>query len=330
MTPSSARLIVAAVLLCLLSRDAHAQPAGARSHAFRGRVVSVNPAAGTLSVANENIQGWMAPMTMGYKTDPVEILKTLTVGETITATVYDGDFTTLYGIKVVPGSTSAELPDIVYACPTPTEASYAADKPGTCPISGAALVATRLVTAYSCLKNEVVTREQPGTCPTDRSELVPITVALYFTCGNEPAVRELNPGTCSDGTARVKTFVRRPHGDHNPRHGGGFVFMAVDQWHHLEGIVVRPGTFRLYLYDDMARPLAASNLSGRVALADGNGQEVGPSVPLLFGQSPDHSTLDARVLSPAFPLNLKVFIRFKPNDREQVFDFTFKDYSKEQ
>jgi len=217
-------------------------------------------------------------------------------------------------VKVAAASAGSDLPEIVYACPTPTEASYASDKPAKCPVSGAALVATRLVTAYSCLKNEVVIREQPGVCPTDRSELVPITVALYFTCKNDPSVRELNAGTCSDGSARVKTFVRRPHGDHNPRHGGGFVFMAVDQWHHLEGTLVRPATFRLYLYDDMARPLAASNLSGRVAIADSNGQEVGPSVPLVFGQSADHSTLEARLPAPSFPLNLKVFMRFKPND----------------
>jgi hypothetical protein len=186
-------------------------------------------------------------------------------------------------------------------------------------------VAARLVTAYSCLKTQVVIREAPGICPTDRSELVPITVAMHFTCKSDSSVRDMNPGMCADGSPRIKAFERRAHGDHNPRHGGDFIFMAVDQWHHLEGTLVPNGTFRMYLYDDMARPLAASNLSGRITIGDGTG----PSIPLVFGKSADHSTMEATISQAAFPLNVKAFVRFKPNDREQVFDFTFKDYSRE-
>jgi len=29
------------------------------------------------------------------------------------------------------------------------------------------------------------------------------------------------------------------------------------------------------------------------------------------------------------PPNVKLFIKFKPNDKEQVFDFRFTDYSRE-
>ena len=104
-TRQSERLMVLAVAgwLCLLPLQGRAQPAGAKSHAFRGRVVSVNPAAGTLSVANENVEGWMAPMTMVYKADNPDALKSLKAGDQITATVYDGDFTTLYNLKAAPG-----------------------------------------------------------------------------------------------------------------------------------------------------------------------------------------------------------------------------------
>ena len=327
--PQRKRLMALAVgaWICFMPLHAQAQPAGAKSYAFRGRVVSVNAAAGTLSVANENIEGWMAPMTMAYKAADPNVLKSLKAGDQVEATVYDGDFTTLYNLKAKPGAASGtdDLPPISYVCPTPAEASYLDDKPGKCPVSGEALVAARLVTAYSCLKNQVVIRESPGLCPMDRSELVPITVAMHFTCKNDAGVRDMNPGTCADGSPRIKAFERRPHGDHNPRHGGDFVFMAVDQWHHLEGTLVTPGIFRIYLYDDMARPLAASNLSGRITIGEG----AEPPIPLVFGKASDHSAMEAAIPKVTFPLVLKAFVKFKPTDKEQVFDFTFNGYSRE-
>lgn len=324
------RLLVAATIAVLLAMPFHAQaqPVGAKSYAFRGRVISINAAAGTVSVANENIAGWMAPMTMSYKANPPEALKGVKTGDTVTATVYDNDFTTLYNLRIAAPAGDAELPPISYVCPTPAEASYLDDKPGQCPISGEALVAVRLVTAYSCLKTQIVIREGPGLCPTDRSELVPITAAMHFTCRSDARVREMNPGTCADGSARIKAFERRAHGDHNPRHGGDSVFMATDQWHHLEGTFVSPSTFRIYVYDDMMRPLSASGLSGRVTMADSYAREVGSSIPLLFGRSADHSTMEASMPGTTFPFSIKVFVKFKPEDKEQVFDFMFKDYSK--
>jgi Cu/Ag efflux protein CusF len=325
--PTHLLILAVAAFLCLTPLYAQAQPAGAKSYAFRGKVVSVNPATGALTVANENIDGWMSAMTMGYKTNTPDVLKTLKAGDQITATVYAGDQQTLYDVKVVAGANPGadDLPPISYVCPTPAEASYLDVKPGKCPGSGEALVAARLVTAYSCLKNQIVIREAPGICPMDRSELVPITVAMHFTCKADANVHEMNPGTCADGTPRIKAFERRPHGDHNPRHGGDFVFMAVDQWHHLEGTLVQPGVFRLYLYDDMARPLAASQVSGRITIGD----TTEPSIPLVFGKSADHSTIEAPVANVTFPFSVKAFVKFKPTDKEQVFDFTFKNYSRE-
>lgn len=325
---SSLRLVIAFILLLPLA--AMAQPKGAKSYVFHGRIVAVNAQEGTLSVANENIAGWMSAMTMGYRPDKPEALKGLKAGDTITATVYDGDFATLYGITLdKAGSGDEELPPISYACPTAGETAYVDDKPGKCPKSGETLQAVRLTIAYSCLKVQIPLRERPGVCPVDRSELVPVTAGLYFTCQKDPSVREMNPGTCADGSPRTKAFERRPHGDHNPRHGGGFVFMSADEYHHVEGTFVAPNIFRVYFYNDMARPTSAAALVGRVSLVDEKGTELGAPIPLALGKAADHSTLEAVIPNAKLPLSLKLYMRFKPNSREQVFDFRYTEFSKE-
>jgi hypothetical protein len=157
--------------------------------------------------------------------------------------------------------------------------------------------------------------------------MVPITVAMYYTCKDSPDVHVTEPGKCTDGSERVKAFDRRPHGDHNPRHGGDAIFMSADQWHHLEGTLVQPDLFRLYLYDAMTRPLAASGVSGRIVMADANANEIGPSIPLRPVNSPDKSQLEAQLPRTPFPLNVKLFMTFSPGEKEQVFDFTFRSYS---
>jgi hypothetical protein len=271
----------------------------------------------------------MGAMTMGFKTNTPEVLKTLKAGDMVTATVYDSNVMTLYNLKVAaPDSSAADLMPISYICPTPGEASPPDDKPGKCPKSGEPLVPVRLVTAYSCLKNELFLREGPGLCPTDRTDMVRLTAAMHFTCKNDSRVREMNPGPCADGSPRIKAFARIPHGDHNARHGGPYVAMATDQWHHLEGTFVSPGVFRLYVSDDMARPFSAAQLSGRVSMANTNAEAVGPSYALVLSKT-DHSVLEAKLPKTTFPFDVKLFMKFKPDDKEQVFDFTFKEYSRE-
>ncbi len=95
------RFVTLAVMLGLLISLAYAQQGGKKQYVFRGTVEAVNASTKSLSVKNEKIEGWMDAMTMGYKVDNEEVLKQLKVGDQITATVYDGDYT-LHAVKVVP------------------------------------------------------------------------------------------------------------------------------------------------------------------------------------------------------------------------------------
>jgi hypothetical protein len=145
-------------------------------------------------------------------------------------------------------------------------------------------------------------------------------MAVTWTCpGSKDAA--LEPGVCSDGQTRTKTFTPRPHGNHNPQHGGQF-FMAPDNWHHLEGAYPRAGVFRLYLYDDYTKPLAlptVRDVSGRLITADGL------EIPLKR----QGRILQATIPRAALPLEPHAQVRFAPGAPENRFDFTFSQFSKD-
>jgi Cu/Ag efflux protein CusF len=96
-------MIVVGTALCLFLSAAIAQQKNIKKeYVFHGKVEKIDVNAKRLTVANEKGEGWMGAMTMAYKVDKDDVLKTLKPGDQITATVYDGDFATLYNIKVAP------------------------------------------------------------------------------------------------------------------------------------------------------------------------------------------------------------------------------------
>jgi Cu/Ag efflux protein CusF len=320
-----------------------APPAARKPFEFRGIVEKVNAAGGTLDVKNDNIPGWMAPMSMTYRVDGPAVLKTLKGGDRITATVYEGDTSRLYRVRVATSpatQTQGALPPVSYVCPSPGEESFIDDKPGVCPKSGAPLQAVRLDIAYKCLKTAYI-RDKPGICPVDRNDLVPVTASVFWICMNEPDREKhyLEPGACTDGSRREKAFEVRPHGDHNPRHGGPAVFMSEDLYHHVEATLVaptrtQPTIFRVYLYDEYTRPIHASAVSAQVVPADRNGKPAGSSIPLVPSRISDGNAMEAPLPNAAVPSeNAPVFfalrVKLKPSDKDWLTDHTFTSYSKE-
>jgi len=100
-------IVLAATILCLLVAAASGQQAdkkGKKEFQFKGKVEKVDPNAKTILVNNENIPGWMSSMSMSYTVDNPEVLKTVKPGDQVTAKVYEGDFKTLYDLKVAPPS----------------------------------------------------------------------------------------------------------------------------------------------------------------------------------------------------------------------------------
>ena len=114
--------------------------------------------------------------------------------------------------------------------------------------------------------------------------------------------------------------------DHEPKHGGVF-FMAPDRAHHLEGVLLPAGTFKVYLYDDYTRPIPAEGFEAEMQV-DGSGEA---SKLKLFLDAAD-GTLSIRDL-PAlrFPVDLTVWITFPGRSgappRTELFSFSFDGFS---
>ncbi len=100
--------ILIGVTLGAIPFPMHAQQSGKKSFTFHGKVEKVDAKEKKLTVNGENVDGWMAAMTMTYGVDKEDVLKQVKSGDQITAKVYDGDFKTLYEVKVDPPKSGAK------------------------------------------------------------------------------------------------------------------------------------------------------------------------------------------------------------------------------
>jgi Cu/Ag efflux protein CusF len=107
-SPRAQFLVLAGIMLLALGIPAgHAQIPEKKAHTFRGKVEKIDAASKTMVVNGENVEGWMAAMTMTYVVDRQDVFKTVKVGDQITAKVYDGDFT-LHDVQVAPPKSGAK------------------------------------------------------------------------------------------------------------------------------------------------------------------------------------------------------------------------------
>jgi Cu/Ag efflux protein CusF len=98
------RAMLAVILLAVSSATCGGdEPAETerQTFAFTGAVERVDTVAKTVSVLNDDVPGWMGPMSMIYQVDPPEVLMQLQPGDRVRATVYAGDVTTLYAVERV-------------------------------------------------------------------------------------------------------------------------------------------------------------------------------------------------------------------------------------
>jgi len=209
------------------------------------------------------------------------------------------------------------LPPLSWTCPMHPE--VVDDQKGGCPICKMPLTPVRLELVWSCQLHLDVTRPQSGTCGICGRRLVKIIKALSFTCPLHPKVNDSNPGTCPiDKRRLVATYSLRPHGDHNPKHGGNFI-MAPNNW-HVEATHPTASEFRLYVYDEYSRPFIPKGFTSRIVVD-------GTSIP--FRSAPAGAFLAARVPHAALPATIVVKARFEEKQPEYQFDFQFYDYTKE-
>src|SRR5262245_12824542 len=231
-------------------------------------------------------------------------------------------FVALILSAVKPAAQSPQLPPLSYICTMKGDEDVIEDKPGRCRKCGMDLKPIRLDSIWTCPVHAAVIKEAAGKCPIDGRDLVQMTMAVSWTCPNTN-VDVIEPGRCPDGSAMVKKYTQRPHGNHNPQHGGLF-FMAPDNWHHLEGTYRSGGVFRMYLYDDFTKPLARD----QVRLMTGSViTKSGASFPLVPVQNGRY--LEAKIGKLAFPAEMAAKLKFKSASPEHHFDFTFPEYSKE-
>jgi hypothetical protein len=223
------------------------------------------------------------------------------------------------------------VPPVSMTCPMHPD--VVESSPGDCPICKMKLVPVRLESVWTCPVHAVIAEDHAGVCPIDHRALIQVTVAVTFTCRAHPEISQIDRGACPDGSPMITVRTLRPHGNHNPQHGGLF-FMAPDNTHHLEGVYPRAQVFRLYLYDDYARPLPPDQIravKARVVTKETfdttthTTKEIA-AFPLVKTGSGGY--LEARIDTTSLPAQMSAKVQFKSDAPEYRFDFTFPEVSR--
>ena len=152
--------------------------------------------------------------------------------------------------------------------------------------------------------------------------VVSVCVVVLSFAGAEPL------GAQTSGTSQNSPGVKpKPHAMHIPQHGGIF-FMSLDNEHHLEGVLLKSGVFKVYLYDAFTRPLSPGEVRGASADVQVGESESAPRIPLIAGK--DGHALEAVISQNLkLPVTINLSLRFQgsgPNIRAEVFTFPFSHY----
>ena len=222
------------------------------------------------------------------------------------------------------GKAPPALPPLSYSCPMHPE--VVDNEPGKCPLCGMTLEKVRLALVWTCPVHNQQTLQEKGQCRTCGRDLIRVTKGVSFTCPVHTTVNEMDPGKCPRcRRTLVMKYTVRPHGDHNPKHGGSF-FMVSNNW-HLEVTHPAAAVFRLYIYDNYSKPFAPPGLAARVIeVQDPSGKRTDVAVPFTRSR---RGYYEARVPNVAVPATIAAKVRFEAADKEYRFDFTFPEYSRE-
>ena len=234
-------------------------------------------------------------------------------------------FTRLVGAAQKPAPAS-ELPPVSWTCLHHPE--VVDNTAGKCPICSMSLVPVRLDLVWTCTVHTTVAEHQAGKCRTCGRDLIRVIKAMSWTCRAHPKVDVLEPGRCPicKRTLIVK-YSDRPHGDHNPKHGGTF-FMAPNNW-HVEVTHPAAGLFRIYCYDEYSKPFMPKGFTARIEMSAAQAKSAAPQALPFKAPRPRSQYLEARIPDLGLPAIIVVKVRFLADQPEYRFDFQFYAYSKE-
>jgi len=151
---------------------------------------------------------------------------------------------------------------------------------------------------------------------------------------DEPASAAMSSAAAGEphdpGGGEMQPFRPGAHLDHTPRHGGTF-FMALDNRHHLEGVLLPPGIFCVYLYDARSRPLFGDALRQASGTVQWGGSLEAPETSLA--PAVDGTRLETAFEGKLqFPLTLNLRMRLPgapAGARPEVFTFPFSHFTRE-